>query len=342
MMSKMMSKPKAKMVSRRNTQGVVISMLMIVMMLLSGCQLATVEGSESEQEKDRFVGVLVTTEYLDLFNMDAYLNDHASTVVGHEALVISNEDTAYQNRLYATLTTKSYTNSETGHTSEYQEYVFDGVDGIPYFAATIVPEGAGDDYASSTVGEEVSDGHMSVIDTDEEDAVTLEGAIYFSPTQSGVTVNLNPVYQTPDGRVYTTGGGHGYMFDKYSSEGMNFTQTLEEITKTTENGEEKSVRTTVKISIGVMYSPEKIAILQLDQNSNILSRVEYVPGNLPETIVTEQGTEYIVMETYKHNSEGDLVVQRSLFDQSIQTLDSYYSNEDQVCMKQWTELKWTE
>ena len=48
-------------------------LLLILGLPLSGCQLASDRGEDSE---DQLVGVFVTTEYLDLMDMDAYLNDH--------------------------------------------------------------------------------------------------------------------------------------------------------------------------------------------------------------------------------------------------------------------------
>lgn len=47
---------------------------------MGGCTLA-VPYAGKEGSGDRMIGAFITTEYLDLYDMESYLNDHASSLV---------------------------------------------------------------------------------------------------------------------------------------------------------------------------------------------------------------------------------------------------------------------
>ena len=52
----------------------------IIAFLLNGCQLAREGGNVGHP--DELVGVFITTEYVDLFDMEGYLNDDFSSFGG--------------------------------------------------------------------------------------------------------------------------------------------------------------------------------------------------------------------------------------------------------------------
>lgn len=73
----------------------------------------------------RMIGVFVTTEPLDLFDIEGYFNDNAEKILSGGEISESISE-KYQDRLYATLVEKSYTNEETGEIAVIKEYVFEG------------------------------------------------------------------------------------------------------------------------------------------------------------------------------------------------------------------------
>lgn len=86
-------------------------MLGLAMVLpLTGCQLA-LPGEESAQD-DRLIGVYVTTEYLDLFDIESYLEDNLNA--GWTGGEITGDTDPYEGRVYAVRT-------------EDGKYVFEGV-----------------------------------------------------------------------------------------------------------------------------------------------------------------------------------------------------------------------
>lgn len=310
---------------------------LLIMFIVSGCQLA-IEDKGEVKSKDRLVGVFITFEYLDLFDMEGYLNDNINKLSGGGFINMDQNNSKYQNRLYATLAARTLTNGE-GDTINTSEYVFEGVEGISYFAARVPATDNEDSFITSGSDISISDGHMGIFNRDEEEKITLEGTIYISSTYTNRSFYINPVYQSSDGSVYATTGS-GVMLGGHQGEGSVFSQTLDETTTVTENGKTKSLSTSIKISITAMPSPEKINVLQMDKDNKILSRLNYLPGELPDTISPIEKAEYIMVESQGTDMEGKTVTSRTLYDRRVQALDTFYCLDNGICVKQWTKLDW--
>ena len=308
----------------------------LILLLLIGCQLAREDAGENSNE-DRLIGVFITTEQLDLFDMEAYLNDNINKISRGGKITVDSRK--YQGRLYATLTTETLTSEETGKTTEIQKYVFEGVDGIAYFSATMPATDNSVGYIASSSDEAISDGHVSYHQGDDEEKTTLEGTIYLLPEHAGGIRFINPVYQSSDGSVYaTTGGGHS--FEGVRDEGRVFASTLKETQSITENGSTKSVSIAVEIWFNVMFPPQRIVVLQMGADSTVLTRTEYVPGELPGKLTPEPSTKYIVVETYKKDPEGNDKIFRRLYDKNDKALETFFCREDGICVKRYTQLEW--
>lgn len=318
----------------------ILSMCLAICMLftLTGCQLAK-EDAGADNNGDRLIGVFVTKKYLDLFDMEGYLNDNVNKLIGGGEITFDGNDSKYQGRLYATLTTRRLTEEKTGDVIGSEEFVFDGVEGISYFAATIRTEDE-DSYITSGSDEGLSDPQMSIAVDPKEDKTTLKGTIYFSPSYDGNVYYINPVYQSSDGSVYAI-AGNGYKVDGMQGEGTSCTTTLSETTTITENGKSKSASISIEISISRMLAPEKVAIMQMNHDSAIVSRNEYFPGGLPDTLNMEMATAYLIVETSKHDHTGNLVVTRSIYDRNNESIDTFYCRDDGICVKKLTRLNWT-
>lgn len=321
-------------------RNIIISCVLVLALAfvfgLTGFSLAQ-PGAAEPMEKDRLVGVFVTTEYLDLFDFESYLNDNIGRMAAGGNITIDGDDARYQGRLYATLKDRSMKNEETGDAITTQDYVFEGVEGISYFCYTITDKNG--TYSSVSGGDALSDGHTNVSTTDNGEDISLDATIYVAPTAGKSTFYMNPVYQSADGRVYAISGG-GISFDGGGSEGATCSQTLGATTTVMENGETKTCSISAKINISVTYPSQRIFVLQFDTDGMILSRDEYVPGALPETITPEQGCSYIVLETYKISPDQSETVARTLYQAGDDGLESFYCREDGICVKQRTKLNW--
>jgi hypothetical protein len=333
---------------RMNMKNSLIITFVLVIILafmsgLTGFSLAQ-PGAAEPIEKDKLVGVFVTTEYLDLFDFEGYLNDNIGKMTDNTGTMptggeinMNGDGAEYQGRLYATLKDRSFKSDDTGETVTSQEYVFEGVEGTSYFCYTI--SGKNGTYSSVSGGEALSDGHTNVSTTDNGEDISLDATIYVVPTVSHATYYMNPVYQSADGRVYAISGG-GISFSGDGSEGAAFSRTLDATTTVTENGEAKTYKISAKISFSVVYPPKRISVLQFDSDGGILSREAYLPGALPETITPEKGCSYIVLESYKMSPEQVEKVTRTLYQADDNTLESFHCREDGICIKQYTALNW--
>ena len=65
----------------------------------SGCTLAVPEAGK-DGKGDRLIGAFITSEYLDLYDMEGYLNDHAASLMNNSSITIGN-DSRYEGKLVA-------------------------------------------------------------------------------------------------------------------------------------------------------------------------------------------------------------------------------------------------
>lgn len=137
-----------------------VFLAVIMISNLTGCQLALKDAGTSIN-KDRLIGVFLTKEYLDLFDIEGYLNDNTGSFSGRE-IKLDESEKKYQDRLYAELRPKTHTNTETGEKIYTEEYVFPSVKGITYFLTKIPATAESDSYITSGSDEAISDGHMNI------------------------------------------------------------------------------------------------------------------------------------------------------------------------------------
>ena len=310
--------------------------LAFCLLLLSGCQLAREDTNAEEQP--RLIGAFITTEHLDLFDTERYFEDHINEILDNHH--ITGDTSAYEGRLYAELVTRTLTNEETGEASAYREYQFMGIDGIAFYAPTVSDGDGEESYVGSTSDEGISSGHFGIFTGDEE-RITLEGTIFITPQSAGKTFFVNPVYQDAEGRVYVTSGS-GITQSGDLSEGARFSTKLEETTTVTEAGESHTAAASVDIAIEVVNTPEQVTLLQMDAESNVLLRTLYQPGTLPEVLIPEPDTSYLVVETQKRSGTGDVTVTRELYQKDDVTITTFCAREDGVCIEQRTALSWEE
>lgn len=308
-----------------------ISMLLALLLLLSGCQLARPDG-ETAKSEDRLIGVLVTRDYLDLLDFEAYFQDHTSKILkGGEQEITDTKP--YEGRLYAVMTTETRTN-EDGETVTLQNYEFEGVEGSAYFVYSVLEED-GPGYTATESGEEISDGHTNLFYSDQEEAVELEATIYYAPRTGEDVIDFyfNPVYQTADGQVYAMSGNS--TSTNVDGAGVSFCHTLSEESTQTENGVSKTWRSSVKVTVESVDPPERITVLQMGEDHGILTETSYEPGTLPENLELLSETAYLIVETLTGGT-----IKRELVNRDAETMTTFRCREDGICVKQTTTLTW--
>ena len=92
-----------------NKKAISICLVFAIFVSLCGCQLAQPE-SGNHTEADRLVGVFITTEYLDLNDADAYLDeylkDNAGSISDGDTIVLDSQE--HLGRVYATFVEEPY------------------------------------------------------------------------------------------------------------------------------------------------------------------------------------------------------------------------------------------
>ena len=287
--------------------------------------------------KDRLIGVFITTEYLDLLDSERYVKDNADKVLsGGE--IGSSDRARYQGRLYAKLVDEPYTDPETGETITTKKFVFDGIEGISYFAARYTDE-SGTQYLGAGDDDAISDAHTGLHYTDAGDGIDMKGTIYVSASKGSDVFYCNPVYQTASGEVYLV-SGQGVSYGGELSAGMSGSQALKEEQTVTIGGKSKTVSSSIEVSICFMDTPIGTSILQFDRDGSLVAREDHAAGALPAEITANPDTEYIIAETHMSSADGKETVTRELFRQDDESLYAFFCREDGICIKQYCSIAW--
>lgn len=287
------------------------------------------------QEADRLVGVYVTTEYLDLFDMDAYFNDNIEEIMrGGE---ISHEETAeYQGRLYAKMIDETET-TDDGETFTVRNYEFP-VEGSGFFATRV--EENGESYRRSIVCGSLSDVNTHYTATDSGEDVALSGKLYCSTAGGDVECYFNPVYQAADGNVYLTSGS-GYHFTGSQDEGGVYSQKIEEKHTVTVNDEKIEESISAEISIEGIHPTDTVKVMQYDKDGKLIDEMKYAADELPESITVDDKTEYIIAECVRTAHNGDKLKDRQILDKDDKTpIKAYQELENGFCQEKQTQVEW--
>ncbi len=299
---------------------------LLLALSLCGCQLAREDTAAAQN--DRLIGAYITKEHLDLFDMEGYFNDHASSFFKGGEVIIEDQK-QYQGRLYATLQLIS---PETGERSETGEYVFEDLDGVAFFVPQrTMPDGGS--YIGATTDNAVCGVHLAVGDN----STSITGTLYVEPGTFAVAY-VNPVYQSSDGQVYVTMGS-GVSFSGVEGEGMAFTQTMDEKNTITENGQTQEQSFKIAVTVEVKNKITGVDIVQMDAGHNRLAVAHYAPGDLPEIVAAEPAAAYIVVETQSISAEGK-TVDREVFGREDESFTGYHAREDGIFEPVFVQLQW--
>jgi len=307
--------------------------------LLTGCQLAK-EEAELKQEKDKLIGVYMTTEYVDTFDFERYFEDNIGDIMnGGEVVIEGDEQSAYQNRIYATIVEEVSVDEVSGEKVTHQSYRFMDLEGIGYYSPVCYETEEGNSYVAIESDSGICDAKSHITGTDAGDMIELEGTIYVCPQEEDVVgVYCNPVYQCPDGSVYLV-PGQGMSFSG-DVEGASMSHKLEDKVTVKEKGEEKTYVNSVEMHVKTTYAPEKIIVMQMDTFGNKLDSQTYKPEKLPEEIKPLEGTEYFIVETYKQDAVGENIVSREMIGKDETFFRTLYVGDKRFCEQTWTNIQW--
>lgn len=299
-----MKKMKIKVIS-------IVIALCILVAVLSGFQLKKSEGGNGSTLGDRLIGTLITTESLNTFDMEKYLNENIGEIIKDKNSVVSPEESQnYNNKIYARMITKE-TETEDGETVSHKEYVFDDINGYWIFDAKIPSTETEESYTCLCSEGGLSNIQSKVHHTDNGvEEIELTADIYYSYEKWGTVFYMNPVYQEADGDIYCVEGmGHSVNGDK-SSVGSDAkgSQTLTDKITVNENGEETVYQSKITVNYIPVYVPYKTSFVFMNEDNKAISASEFDTHQVPYELNVPKGTEYVlVLQKSDEGNETDIV-----------------------------------
>lgn len=175
------------------------------------------------------------------------------------------------------------------------EYTFPGIDGIPFYYAPELHESGGYSwFCNQTAG--VQDGRATMRDGIVTD---LEGNFYLTTEQEDHTWYLNPMYWQPDGGVYLKPDAdpfHGPVID-----GGSVRVEKSESFRYEVGGNTQTRTKSVVCNVTGMRPVEKIVVVELDQDYQLIEKTELDGNDLPETFAVDRAANYLLTEHhYSH------------------------------------------
>ena len=292
-----------------------LAIFLIFTVMLSGCSLAREDAGEGSGAgyADRMVGVFLTEEYVNLFDVEQYLKDHPEDMWDGE---IDGDPSGYTGRIYAV--------------KEGYGYTFPGLEGSCFFAE-YVEEETWSGTRSHSEGY-ISDCHFAYHSSDTGEEISLEGTVYVEKGRGGYSFYMNPVYQDQEGNLYLIPGS-GMATDDLGE----CAQTLDSEVVTTVNGVANTYSCHVKVRFVAVPSSERLVLLQMDKDNQVLSSDEYHPETLPEQVQPLPDAQYLILEI--HNAEG---VTREIYDRTENGMTVYEPLERGILQERYIEILWTE
>lgn len=262
-----------------------IALILALALALPGCSMLREDASPAQE--DRLVGIYITPEYVDTFDLEAYFEDNASSLINGGGEISSQDAAKYSQRIYAT---------DNGGREGHIEFPMWG---IPLISARY--EEDGESYIGNESSDYMDQGGLHVYSSDEGERYEISGTIY-ADARGHIQVYCNPVYQQADGSIYlVTGQG-------MSSNGMGtMTFTLSEDSDA--YGDVPAWGMSIELDITATYPTERVAVLLYGADGSLMSRTEYAPGEVPETIAAGDAA-FAVVEDYTMDDSGEAVVER--------------------------------
>jgi len=307
----------------------IIVVCAILLLILAGCQLAQ---EIPAQEDARLAGVFITTDFID-WPQDLQVGQ---VIPVRRWGRIDFSDLFPTRRIYAEFD------------EETREFVFPDVEGIPFFTVNTPCDRGGilDVVVAMHGGEGISTAGNHVFFGDNATRVEMEGTIYAIPgSQARSSVYFNKVFQTAGGTVFMEPGGGGFSFHGSETEGSVFAQTLTETHTTTVNGVETTNEVSITINLSAMFSPENIALLEMDNDSRMVRRTSFAPDEMPETFYLDVQTAYVILETHRPRPDDPERVVRELVERgwnNNQWISTFSARDNGILVSSPTELIWPE
>ncbi len=297
---------------------------------------------------DRLIGVFITKDYVDTFNVEAYINDNPDILLSGETSVALDDSPNYHDRIYAV---------KTNPDDENHDYYFEGFEGIRCFTVSLNTPRPVPNSPTGEIDEDYMT-HISISDAEcsssrhYDDSNSEPGAynpqlceselncfIYAFPTGDDSTIGMycNPVYQDKDGEVYMTGGECILTRGDESSIGMTLKSTMtEKYEETTSSGESSKEEITVNVELKIVSPAINYVFSQYDSAGKLINDESFTSKDMPSEIKLLHDCDYaVVTETTKNGK-----AKRTLIDKENTRFFYYVASESIFADSKTCEFIW--
>lgn len=302
---------------------------------LAGCSLAVKDAGSDLP--DMLIGVLITADPLDTFDMDAYLDDHAHKLVSQKNLTVDSD--GYENPLYAV------TDRHNSKDASDWDVDFKGIDGLKFFAPSQKDKERTSRFTKQSDG--ICDARMDLMETDQGHELNLSATVYTTPTaaEEERIFHINRVYQTAAGKIYAaSGNGLSLSAGTERSEGERMSTSVDHQTEYREKQKTMTDKTSVTIHFAITYEPVNVTLCQMDDENRVIKQEDFAPGKLPIELTAEKDTAYILVKTEKKTPDGDRVFSREIcergYDGENGSFETSFILDNGIVSKQQTEVIW--
>lgn len=284
--------------------------LILAILMLSGCQLASEEKRE-DQLQDKLVGVFVTSEHLDLeFDIEGWLKDNPGALGDGDITLEPGEGMEYAGKLPVTVGEDCWK--------------------VPDREGLSIGRYWNGEYWTGFSTEGFCELNSHINAGDDGDTVDVEGTIYF-PAGSEVMLCTNPVYMTEAGEYYVV---QGSSFQS-SLEGGSMSQSVSDEKTWTVDGVEYTYSAKFTAIVQGVKLAEKVVLVQMSADHMELDRAEYLPDQMPESVTPAANAAYIIVEEY---ADGE--VTRTLCQPGGDPIRVFCQEDQLYCLPRFTEILW--
>ena len=307
---------------------------------------------EADAAGDKLIGVFVTEDYVDTFDIDAYLNDNAGALLSGDVIVSPEDSQKYSDRIYAVRTEDPWV-SEDGTEHLSYDYNFEGIEGLRCFMVT-EKTGETGDYSNDNnivgrvvriLASDMECSSSSNIKSEEDNPnseVTeseLNCTIYAFPHPGKEVIGIycNPVYQDAFGNVYMVSGqGISCGNDGYSV-GLTISSSIDSsFTETDTTGKTVTEKVTVNVKLSVISEPVSYTFAQYSASGTAIESRNYDSASIPATLKVADDCEYIVVTENLKNGE----TKRSIVDKEAPDYTYYVVSGSSYAERKTCETIW--
>lgn len=186
-------------------------------------------------------------------------------------------------------------------------------------------------------GDSVVKAYGNISYTDEGLSVESKQDIYIINDGNLSELSLANVYFNEEKQCFYLSDWHS-IFHNISTGGSSITYTQE--SKTEINGEVKNEKSSYSMTFNIVDRPEIITVNEFNSNNTLINQYQIKPNDLADELAIDQTVAYIVLDTTYVDDEGNVYSKRTLYDRNFESMTNFYQYDQDLLAEKTTLLIW--